>query len=236
MALDLYVRHKHKLPAKNGAEVTLLSQRLTELAGYSSDSGTFRNANGVYMKLMNFLSIDPDYVMQGKTGLKRNNKDEQLVWNLFADDDALRNATVASILAFLSASSLLPEQTNKEEDDGFVEAEEGRLLTRVHRSRERSKQLVRKFKEHVRTTKGGLTCEGCGFEAADRYGIEFADVMDVHHKRAVHTLQPGDKTNFSDLAILCASCHRIVHSRRKWLSIEQLQQLVADIGVFGVRR
>ncbi|WP_220459685.1 HNH endonuclease [Rugamonas fusca] len=235
MALNLYLTHRPKLPLKNGPEVKQLSTQLNDLAGCSGNSSTFRNANGVYMKLMNFLSIDPDYLVRGKAGLTRNNKDEQLVWNLFAYDEALLNATVARILAFIATPASMPELAG-DDDDGFVEAEEGKLLTRVHRSRERSRLLVRKFKEHVRAKKGSLACEGCGLEAADKYGIEFADVMDVHHRRPVHTLQPGDKTKFSDLAILCASCHRIVHSRRKWLSIEQLQQLVAGSGRSSISR
>jgi|SRR5471030_315643 len=226
LALHLYLKFRPKLPSKSGEDVKLLSQQLNDLASSSSSFSTFRNVNGVYMKIMNFMSIDPDYVMRGKSGLTRNNKDEQLVWNLFANDEVLRSATASSILAFVAAPAETPLMSNDDVVDEFIEAEEGRLLTRIHRTRERNKQLVRKFKQHVRATRGGLVCEGCGLEAADKYGIEFADVMDVHHRRPLHTLQPDDKTNFSDLALLCASCHRIVHSRRKWLSVEQLQQLV----------
>nr|WP_241197755.1 HNH endonuclease [Pseudomonas chlororaphis] len=47
--------------------------------------------------------------------------------------------------------------------------------------------------------------------------------MDIHHTKPLHTLQPGDKTKLTDLALLCANCHRVVHSRRKWLSVAEVK-------------
>ena len=49
-------------------------------------------------------------------------------------------------------------------------------------------------------------------------------VIDVHHTKPLHTLQPGDKTKLSDLALLCANCHRVVHSQRKWLSVAEVKE------------
>jgi hypothetical protein len=43
----------------------------------------FRNPNGVYMKLMNFRRFDPVYRAQGKSGLVRGNKLEEIVWRDF---------------------------------------------------------------------------------------------------------------------------------------------------------
>src|SRR5271168_302046 len=54
--------------------------------GRAEGAGTFRNPNGVYMKMMNFRRFDPLYRARGKTGLTRGNKLEEAVWNDFASD------------------------------------------------------------------------------------------------------------------------------------------------------
>lgn len=47
------------------------------------DRVRFRNPNGVYMKLCNFLALDPTY--HGK-GLERGGRLEQQIWNDFHND------------------------------------------------------------------------------------------------------------------------------------------------------
>ncbi len=176
------------------------------------------------MKLMNFLSVDPDYVSLGKKGLQRNNKDELFVWNLYADDLALLESTALQILAYVNSHEKLQPL---EEGDGYLEAEEGALLTRVHKTRERDAKLIREFKRRIKHKTGSLICAGCGFESADKYGPDYVDTMDAHHIIPVHTLNPGDTTKIDDLVILCANCHRIVHARKKWLTVDALRLIVA---------
>lgn len=86
LALDLYLKHRDSLPSKHHPEVKTLSQllgRIGETLGLSK-SGSFRNENGVYMKLGNFRRWDPEYPRDGKSGLAKVNKDERLVWDEFA--------------------------------------------------------------------------------------------------------------------------------------------------------
>ncbi len=73
---------------------------------------------------------------------------------------------------------------------------------------------------------GHLFCEACGFDFSVKYGPTAKGVIDVHHTKPVHTLTQGDTTKLEDLALLCANCHRVVHSSRKWLTVEQVKQLV----------
>jgi predicted RNA binding protein YcfA (HicA-like mRNA interferase family) len=47
---------------------------------------------------------------------------------------------------------------------------EGRILTRIHRVRERNRALVEKKKQQVLKSEGRLACEGCGFDFACTYG------------------------------------------------------------------
>ncbi len=45
---------------------------------------SFRNASGVYMKLMNFRRLDPEYTAGGRMGLTRGAKGDEEVWREFA--------------------------------------------------------------------------------------------------------------------------------------------------------
>ena len=101
LALDLYLRHRISPPSKTSSEVAELSAFLSQLAGArsGSDAQTFRNVNGVYMKMMNFRRFDPEYTVDGKVGLVRGNKLEEVVWNEFHADPAKLAAAVTAIRA-----------------------------------------------------------------------------------------------------------------------------------------
>jgi 5-methylcytosine-specific restriction protein A len=57
-----------------------------------------------------------------------------------------------------------------EQDEGVTEVQEGRLLTRMHRVRERNRELVKRKRDAVLRETGRLACEVCGFDFNDRYG------------------------------------------------------------------
>jgi 5-methylcytosine-specific restriction protein A len=82
LALDLYFRHHPSHISNSHPEVRKLSETLNLLPIHKDrpDSVRFRNENGVYTKLCNFLRFDPNY--HGK-GLTHGNAE---VWKEFADD------------------------------------------------------------------------------------------------------------------------------------------------------
>lgn len=106
LALDLYLRFRDAPPGKDSEEVAELSAFLGRMARSLAvtEAETFRNANGVYMKMMNFRRFDPEYTTDGKVGLTRGNKEEETVWNEFADDPAALAAAVAGIRAGVDGS------------------------------------------------------------------------------------------------------------------------------------
>lgn len=71
----------------------------------------------------------------------------------------------------------------------------------------------------------GLACMACGFEFEKAYGELGAGYAEVHHmiplaEAATRRTDPG-----TDLAVLCANCHRMVHRRREvCLSLDELKQ------------
>lgn len=71
-----------------------------------------------------------------------------------------------------------------------------------------------------------MPCEACEFDFAQVYGERGEGVIEVHHTKALETLQPGAKTKLSELAILCSNCHRMVHAKRPWLTMDELKAIV----------
>jgi 5-methylcytosine-specific restriction protein A len=225
LTLDLYSRFKGNPPGKASKDIVELSDLLNKMGAQISDrKADFRNPNGVYMKVMNFRRFDSTYISQGKKGLQRGGKLEEDVWRDFATDPR-RLSETANAIRRIAIEGAIPE-ASEEEDEEFAEAEEGRILTRVHRSRERNRKLVENKKASVLKAKGHLKCEACSFDFEVTYGERGKGFIEAHHLKPVHTLTVGGKTRLEDLALLCSNCHRIVHAKQPWLTFDELRQLV----------
>lgn len=85
LALDLYFRENPNHTSDTNPEVIKLSDTLNRLPVHpiSKHEEKFRNPNGVYMKLCNYLRFDPNY---SGVGLKRGGKLEEEIWNEFSGD------------------------------------------------------------------------------------------------------------------------------------------------------
>ncbi|MBM9434976.1 HNH endonuclease [Actinacidiphila bryophytorum] len=108
----------------------------------------------------------------------------------------------------LEAAQPQPEET----DDFGGAALEGRLLTRVLMARERSPSLRLAKIAEARRTGTPLSCAVCGFGFADFYGPVGEGYIEVHHVLPLH-VSGVRQTTLSDLAFLCANCHRMCHRR-----------------------
>ena len=93
-------------------------------------------------------------------------------------------------------------------DDEEYETDESKTRLRIHKIRERDSLLVKKAKDRFVKQNGSLFCEACGYDFMPIYGFSYAE---AHHKKPLNKLKAGEKTKESDLAILCANCHRAVH-------------------------
>lgn len=234
LALDLYLRHRASMPAKDSPEIQELSEVLNQLGAvlHQRTSGTYRNTNGVYMKLMNFRRFDPKYTANGKTGLTRGNQDEARVWDQFASDP-MRLQEVARFIRQGITEHQADEGLAGPDEPGIEEAEEGKVATRMHRYRERDRRLVVEAKAQAMKKHGRLVCAACSFDFSERYGEIGANIIDVHHTKPVHTMAPGEKTKVTELVLLCSNCHRVVHSRRSWLSVEQVKAALTNASTDG---
>ena len=223
LALDVYLRYAGNPPSKGSAEIAELSETLNRLGRYLgiATEDRFRNINGAYMKLMNFRRFDPVFSQAGKRGLSRGGQAEEEVWNEFASD-AKRCHQVGETIRQVLADTQDGETVADLAGDGIEEAEEGRVITAMHRRYERNAALVQAKKKRALVTLGRLACEACGFDFHERYGDLGEGFIECHHAKPVHTLRPGDKTKAADLRLLCSNCHRMVHAKRPWLTMEQL--------------
>lgn len=223
LALDLYLKHRDALLGPHAPEVIALSEFLCAVGRTLGrvQGSTYRNPNSVAMKLQNFKRFDAQYLDVGLVGLQRGNKDEEAVWNEFSCAAGRLFDVVVAIQNTVQVH-LEDGELATPTDLDLTEAAEGRLLTRLHRFRERSGALVERRKKQALAENGVLACEACGFNFSIRYGKLGSGLIEVHHKTPVHSLTAGQTTKLADLALLCANCHRVIHARRKWLSLSEL--------------
>ena len=226
LALDLYLSPDIGPIGPNNAAVIELSKllgRIGVLSGRTTNPD-YRNPTGVAMKLMNFRRLDPAYIAEGRTGLSRGGKDEPIVWGLYAGDQPLLHVTANAIRAAVDGQAA-PAIADIGDDEAIEEALEGRILTRLHRVRERSRKLVEAKKAQALAAYGALRCEACGFDFEARYGERGRGFIEAHHTKPVHTLGDGKVTKLDDLALVCANCHRMIHARQPWLDLGMLRSL-----------
>lgn len=104
-----------------------------------------------------------------------------------------------------------------------ITGKEGRILTRIHTYKERDRSLSTKAKAAFKKKHGKLFCEACKMDPVATYGVPGESCIEVHHKIPIEQLQPDSITDIRDMAIVCASCHRIIHSQRPCLAVEEVR-------------
>lgn len=221
LALDAYFDIAPSAPDPKIPALVELSSLLRAMHPGDPPSG-YRTPASVVMKLMNFRSLDPNYDGEGLKSVSRADRD---VWATLAGDRARVKLLAQGICGAISAGYRL----DNADEPLVAEAPEGRLLTRVHVARERNAALVASKKaERLRET-GALYCEACGFDFAATYGPRGAGFIECHHTKPLHLLKANEKTRLTDLALLCANCHRMVHARRPWLSLDELRACLHSV-------
>lgn len=223
LALEVYMADPLRTPGKKSREVLELSALLNELGRRAGIARTekFRNANGVYMKLTNLRQHDPAFQATGKVGLPRGAKGEKAVWDAYASDPVGLKAAADAIRLAIADETVDLDQP----EDGY-EADESKVVLRLHRSRERDRKLIEKKKKQALATNGALVCEVCTFDFSRRYGEHGRDFIEAHHIKPVSTLVKGEKTRLSDLALVCANCHRMLHRGRSLLTLSSLKNVL----------
>ena len=109
--------------------------------------------------------------------------------------------------------------------DSELEAMEGaeRIAFVRHRKRE---QFLRDAKvvEARKLGNGRLKCEvpGCGFDFEIVYGELGRDYAQVHHLKPLGDRTTPSQTRLTDLVVVCANCHAMIHRGGKCRSLDDL--------------
>jgi HNH endonuclease len=138
-------------------------------------------------------------------------------------------------------SQLLEESITAEEDNALASLpkkkyEEARRELLFHKRFEmvltRNRKLVQEAKKYFKAKHGKLFCEGCAFDFQVVYGDRGSDFIEAHHSMPIAQIKPGTKLKVTDLRMVCANCHRMLHRcRDHWITLRELRnemRLIAD--------
>jgi len=223
LALELYFSLDEKIPPSSNKEVEQLSDYLRSMEVHkdAEKNESFRNPDGIVFKIGNIKSV-----ATGK-GFKNTSKMDQTIWDEFGSNLKLLKDFCALIRSGVETLKSVPGFLGNEEDD--FEFDEGRILTRVHRTRERNRSLRKKLIDKLQKA-DKCHCEMCSVKPQHELGDLALRMFECHHVIPVSESVRG-KTKLSDLSLLCANCHRLIHAvisrEKRWLKIEEASKFLS---------
>ncbi|AZB10744.1 HNH endonuclease [Chryseobacterium sp. G0162] len=226
LTLNLYYNLDSKLFTNTNSKIIELSKQLNSLPIYSQEERNlnFRNANGVAMKLSNFMAIDIDNTNRGLSSYSK--KDEEIFNEFYGRINELKQIANLILNSIQEKEVLIQLYSIENESDHVMEGSEGGVLYKLHKLRERDSGLINKKKQKVLKEMGKLECEVCSFNFYDIYGELGYKFIECHHIRPLSTYESKQKTTLEDLALVCSNCHRMLHRNIKDMSIERLKEII----------
>lgn len=223
LALRLYFECGESMPSKNDLRVQRLSTILRAFPYHAEAArkDTFRNPDGVAFKLHNLRSV-----ATGK-GFANTSKTDREIWQSFGSNPE----RVMELAALIEAS------VNLQEVEGFSsvadDAEEffeGRILTLMHKRRERHAGVRKALLASHRRKNGLLCCDLCGVRSAAQ-GTIFEDaIFEAHHLLPLGLASTERKTRLGDMALVCGNCHRLIHRliahHKRWLDLPECRGIL----------
>jgi len=192
---------------------TLLRRLPLHAPAFRSDP-RFRNPSGVARKVQNLMW----HATGGRSGSAHGSALDEAVVAQLTDPAEVRRIAQAIDEATDELGDVAPISASNETGGAL----EGAVLEFAHRRRERDPKLVRQKKDALRKQGEPLVCEACGVDVAARYDLAGGSVIEVHH---LVPLAAGVRTTtLADLAVVCPTCHRALHSRSRWGTIQELHE------------
>jgi 5-methylcytosine-specific restriction enzyme A len=226
LALDLLMELEYKVNDKHDPRVVALSEYLRSLPIHPPEkkNESFRNPDGVAFKMQNLNSV------RTEKGLKNVSQMDREVWNQLGKKPGKVHELAAKIRASNKALVALRLEAGDVDDD--EEFAEGATATKLHRLRERSRSLRKRFLAK-RMKAGKLRCDACEQDGPS-FGHTYTQAMfEAHHTLPLAT-SGQTTTKLSDLALLCANCHRLIHRtmvvQQRWIGVPEFRKLLAQEG------
>lgn len=219
LAFDVYI--KHGALSKNDPTVIELSETLRSLPIHPMEirGKTFRNPNGVGRKLADIHTHKPGYKGKPTSGSKLDTD----VWIKYGE-----NLDLASSIAETIRTNYQRLQNPVEEEDEIcTEHQEGQIVVRLHKTRERDPKLVLKKKQSIIEKFGFLSCQACSINLEKTFGSKNYNVYECHHLLPLHATGKT-KNSINDLVLLCPTCHRIAHRIQPWPTLLELRNLLSN--------
>jgi 5-methylcytosine-specific restriction protein A len=221
LALEAYFALAGRNPSAKDPQIIALSKTLRALPyhGEAARKPTFRNPDGVAFKVQNLRSRDT-----GK-GLGNVSRMDRTIWDEFGSNRAEVKRLATLIRAGITAGHQIASPQVDETEE--VEFYEGRLLTQSHMRRERSAGLRKAL---LKKRQGdALHCDVCGEAHASLPPELRAAAFEAHHIIPIAAAGEG-ATKLSDVALLCATCHRLLHRlialKRAWVGLAEAKAVI----------
>jgi len=185
----------------------------------ASKNDSFRNPDGVAFKLQNLHNV-----ATGK-GLSNVSEMDRQIWTEFQSRRAEVRALAELILAGIERTTALKNLVDPSDDEEFYE---GRILTELHKRRERDPRIRKRLLDS-RRTRGKLTCDLCSRQSIVDNSVFEDAIFEAHHTMPL-SMASLRLTRIADLSLLCANCHRLIHraisANKRWLSIAECRQFL----------
>lgn len=216
LALDLLYRHGKPIDRQHADAIELSSLlRTARIYPVTGRKESFRNADGVALKMQNLLSA-----IDSNRGLSFSKTDTAIV----GDFPSSRKNELAKLATAIRVALTVEPTTEIDSDDDLVFTE-GRVLTARHCQRDR--RLRKKLIEARRPW--GLRCDVCGFGVSADAPRSTDSLFEGHHTVPLAAAEGEEKTRLSDMSLLCACCHRFIHrlivDKKRWISITEAVEM-----------
>ena len=156
LAMDFYVSIGGSaggpIPGHSSAEIVQLSDLLRKLGAYPRElqGETYRNPNGVYLKMMNLRAIQAE----GEHGMNAYSQLDAAVWREYVDDLPRLHAEADAVRARLREGAIQPAKAGPVVEDVDIEQQQTETFmvrpSSAPRPAERAEQrLVLRYRDHM---------------------------------------------------------------------------------------
>ena len=217
LALDLYLGLGRTVPPVTHPKVVALSSMLRSNPSYAEQikPPSFRSAASVAFKISNIHSA------AGGDGFENNSRMDRDLWSRLGRHPAKVRTLANNVRLALGKQDKQPITV----EDAEPEFLEGRRVTVLHRRMERDPKLRARVLT-ARRASDRIRCDCCEVQPNTDLGDLGLAMFEVHHIDPIGW-SGARRTRLSDLAFLCANCHRLIHAlmaeRGDWVGVSALR-------------
>jgi 5-methylcytosine-specific restriction endonuclease McrA len=148
-----------------------------------------------------------------------------------SDDQLLRRGRWPAVVCYAPKRNGAARSSSPGNSDDPEEAVEGHLRALLVRHRQREQRLRRAKIRAVLRASRRLKCEVlvCAFDFEETYGSLGREYAHVHHLRPL-AADGQRRTTLSDMAIVCANCHAMIHRGGACRSLKEVSAIVMAHG------